>query len=552
MTRHMPSLRIPQTGTVLLCGLLLLMVPLLLASLGELLRRCLANAAGEFAGLQNFAAFFATPGLPTAMINTLCIGAVVTALTLLLAFIIAYGLTHTKMPGKRLFGSLALLPLFVPSLLPAIGLVYLLGEQGPLRWLLCGCSLYGPIGIILGGVMFALPHAVLLLRAALGNIDHRQYVAAASLGAGPLRRLLTVTLPNAQYGIVSAGVAVFILTITDFGVPKVVGGNFPMLATEIYVLVIGQHNFSVGAATSFVLLLPSVLAVGLDLWARSRQNRLRSGQTPFEPAPQRVRDVAFALGTGCIEGALCCAVGIVVLASFAAFWPYDLSPSLENYDFATAGFSWTPLLSSVTVAVLTALFGCTCLVAGAYALERLPASALCKGAYRCCILLPLGLPGTTLGLAYVFAFARPGTPWSFLYGTTALLVMNCVTHFASVTHMTAVGVLSRLEGNYELVGASLGAPLRSTFFSVIAPQCRAVFGDMALYLFVSAMSTVSAVVFLCDADMTLASVGIVAMYDAGNLGAAAAMGTLLLAVTLTAAVVHAFWRRATHNTGALL
>ena len=89
--------------------------------------------------------------------------------------------------------------------------------------------------------------------------------------------------------------------------------------------------------------------------------------------------------------------------------------------------------------------------------------------------------------------------------------------------MTAVGALGKLDKSYERVGASLGVPAWRTFFAVIAPLCRLPFGDMALYLFVSAMSTVSAVVFLCGSSLPLASVSIVNMYDSGNLGPAAAM-----------------------------
>lgn len=533
---------ISSSGTIILGILILVMVPLLYLPIGELLTRCLVGPNGEFVGLKNFIAFFSTPGLSTAAINTLTVGLTVTFITLVLAFIIAYGLSRTNMPCKKIIGSMAMLPALVPSLLPALGLVYLFGEQSPLKALLCGYSLYGPIGIILGEVAFALPHAVILLRIALESIDQNQYIAAASLGAGPIRRFFTITVPNAQYGIISSSVAIFILTITDFGVPKVVGGSFSMLATEIYILVIGQHNFAVGSATSLILLIPTILAVGIDLLARNRQKNISTKRSQFCLEPSKGRDAFFVFGSLAVELPIMATIGIVVLASFVSFWPYDLSLGLGNYDFESIGFSWNPILNSLQIAGATAFFGSIAVIFGTYAMERLPAFWIEKALYRLSMMLPLGLPGTTLGIAYLFAFSRVEMPLSFLYGTSALLIMNCIVHFSTITHMTAINAFTRINPNYEIVGRSLGRSNLYTFFKVVAPISRAAFLDIFYYFFISAMSTVSAVVFLCNGDLMLASVGIIAMNDSGNLGQAAAMGSLILAITLIASLLHSIFR----------
>ena len=74
--------------------------------------------------------------------------------------------------------------------------------------------------------------------------------------ASPARTFLAVTLPGIRYGLISAIFVCFILAFTDFGVPKVVGGNYNVLATDIYKQVIGQQNFVMGATISIVLLVP--------------------------------------------------------------------------------------------------------------------------------------------------------------------------------------------------------------------------------------------------------------------------------------------------------
>ena len=73
-----------------------------------------------------------------------------------------------------------------------------------------------------------------------------------------------MTLPGARYGLISAVFVVFTLVITDFGVPKVIGGQYNVLATDIYKQVIGQQNFQMGAVVGLILLLPAVIAFVVD------------------------------------------------------------------------------------------------------------------------------------------------------------------------------------------------------------------------------------------------------------------------------------------------
>ena len=67
------------------------------------------------------------------------------------------------------------------------------------------------------------------------------------------------TLPGAKYGLISRCLVVFTLVITDFGIPKVIGGNFNVLATDVFKLVIGQQDFQKGAVVALLLLAPAVL-----------------------------------------------------------------------------------------------------------------------------------------------------------------------------------------------------------------------------------------------------------------------------------------------------
>ena len=89
--------------------------------------------------------------------------------------------------------------------------------------------------------------------------------------AGPIKTFFTVTIPSAKYGLMSACFVVFTLVITDFGIPKVVGGQYNVLAIDVYKQVIGQQNFEMGAVVSVVLLIPAMLAFVVDRIVQKKQ-----------------------------------------------------------------------------------------------------------------------------------------------------------------------------------------------------------------------------------------------------------------------------------------
>jgi len=195
------------------------------------------------------------------------------------------------MPFKGFFKIVALIPLLSPSILAAIALVYWFGNQGVLKELLMGNSIYGPIGIILASVYWTFPHALMILATSLSLSDSRLYEAAEVLKTSRMRAFFTITIPGARYGIISSTFVVFTQVFTDFGVPKVIGGNYNVLATDIYKEVVGMQNFQMGAVISLVLLLPALLAFFIDQYSRRRQMSLLTARSVvFEPKKNFVLD----------------------------------------------------------------------------------------------------------------------------------------------------------------------------------------------------------------------------------------------------------------------
>ncbi|MGQ0662403.1 MAG: putative 2-aminoethylphosphonate ABC transporter permease subunit [Pseudomonadota bacterium] len=498
--------------------------------LWALLSKSFQNSDGAFVGLANFARYVATPSLFDSVGNSVFVALVATFVTLPLAFVYAYGLTRTCMKGRTLFQALALIPILAPSLLPAISLIYLFGNQGLLRGWLFGQPVYGPVGIILAEVFYCFPHALMILITALSTADARLYEAADALGASKRRIFFTVTLPGAKYGVVSAGFVVFTLVITDFGIPKVIGGRFNVLATDVYKQVVGQQNFEMGAVVGLVLLLPAVLAFAADRIVQRRQvAQLTVRAVPLVPKPTPLRDWAMFGFCALVAGAILAILGVAFWASLITRWPYNLALTLNNYNFGnTISAGWEAYTNSLAMAGATAALGVAVVFAGAYLVEKSRGFAVVRLGVQFMALLPLAVPGLVLGLGYIFFFNHPANPLNVLYATLAILVINSIAHFYTVSHLTAVTALKQIDPEFEAVSASLKVPFYRTAFRVSVPICLPAILDIAVYLFVNAMTTVSAVIFLYSSTTMLASIAVVHMDEAGFTAAAAAMAMMIV------------------------
>ncbi len=500
---------------------------------------------GAFIGLANYAEYFGTPALAYSINNSIFVAVITTVITITLAFLLAYALTRSCMPFKGFFKSVAMVPILVPSLLPGIALVYLFGRQGMISGLLFGHEIYGPIGIIIAEVFFTLPHALIIIVTALSIADARLYEAAVALRASKTRIFFTVTLPGARYGLISAAFVVFTLTITDFGAPKVIGGDFNVLATDIYKQVIGQQNFEMGAVVSVVLLIPAAIAFFVDRVVQKKQVALLSARAvALEPRPKRRFDMIM-LAYACLVSVFI--LGMLAVCQYAAlvkFYPYDLSLSLKNYQFDLMdGGGWESYRNSIRMALYSAFFGTIVVFTGGYMVEKGRGFHQGRALFQFMAMMPMAVPGLVLGLAYIFFFNHPDNPLNVLYHTMAILVISTIVHFYTVSHLTAVTALKQMDPEFEAVSASLKQPFYRTFSRVTVPVCMPAILDISIYLFVNAMTTVSAVVFLYGPDTTLASVAVLNMDDAGDIAPAAAMGMMIFYTCAGVRVVHYFASR---------
>src|SRR5256885_452 len=207
-------------------------------------------------GLKGYVEFFEGQTWVKPLINSIEITLLSTTTAVFLGFIYAYAMVYSKMPWKRFFRVIGILPLLSPPFVVAASYILLFGPRGIISYRLLGQS---PNVLGLGGLwgvqtIAFFPFAYQLIADVLARSDPRLEQAARNLGASPWSVFRTITVPLARPGLVSAVLLVAIYVVEDFGNPALIAGQYTVLPTLAYGLISGFGDFAGAAVVSCILL----------------------------------------------------------------------------------------------------------------------------------------------------------------------------------------------------------------------------------------------------------------------------------------------------------
>jgi iron(III) transport system permease protein len=468
---------------------------------------------------------------------------------------VAWAVQRGVVPGWTRW--LMLAPIVAPPVLLSLALVLLFGRAGVVTHTLLDQALglidsgqtniYGPIGIGLAQVLGTLPAAFIVLDSALSRHDPRAEEAAAATGATPWQVFARVTLPGAEPGLVRAFLLSFVLSMTDFGNPEVIGDNKPTLAGLVYDEAFGFQNFPLAAALCVWLILPAaLLQAGLALARRNRRfhSQAIGAGAPDLPLPAAPRLLARAT-VALLGGAIVLLYGVVAAGAFVRSWGFDWTPTLmhflpqaDSYAGSAASRGMASVLRTAEIVGLAAPLGGVLGVLAAHVVDRLrPPGA---GALGFLVLLPAIVPGLVFGIGYVLAFNAPfGISELSLSGTRAALVLNIGFDKMFVAFLAARAALARSDPALDDAASSLGAKAWRRFTMVTLPLLRHALLLGMLYVFIDGTTTLSAIIFLVGPDTQLAAVRIFGHASSARYGLAAALSLVLMGLVLIAMLLAA-------------
>lgn len=464
--------------------------------------------------------------------QTLVLGAVVSTFATALGFLFAYTDAFIRFPFKKVFSTIALMPIVSPPFALAMSFIMLFGQQGFVTRSLLGLrdfNVYGATSLAIVQILTFFPIAYLLLAGLLRQIDPAYEEAAKNLGASRWQVFRTVILPLLLPGLANSFLLVFIQVVADFGNAMVVAGDFTTMAAQVYMQSMGNYDTKGGFALASVLLTISILMFVIQkYWVSGRSYVTVTGK------PSRVRElqedklIKVSIGTPCllISAFVIVLYGLIPFGSLVNLWGIDYTFTLKHYQYVL-DLGMKPIIDTTYLSLIampiTGVLGM--IIAFLIVRKKFPG----RGFVEFVSLLSLAIPGTVIGMGYVSAYNDEPLA---LTGGASIILIAFIFRSMPVGIRAGVASLQQIDPAIEEAAQDMGAGSLKVFTSVIIPLIKSAFFSGLVYSFVRSMTAISAVIFLVSAKYNLLTTAIYNQVDVGRLGVAAAYSTILIIIVL--------------------
>ncbi|WP_109077373.1 ABC transporter permease [Aggregatibacter kilianii] len=534
-------LRVMQGDRFLLSaalGLACLVIGFIFYPLGKLFAVFFGAEQGDW---QAVSALMANSGLWQVVGNSLAVSASVGFFSVLFGLIFA--LYTTRIAKRSLFVSkiFSILPMVTPPFVVSLGVMLMFGRNGSVTPFLMqhfGITanwLYGFNGILISHTLALTPMAFMLIEGALKALSPKLEEAGVMLGANRWQSFRFIVLPLLKPALANAFLIVMVQSLADFSTPFVLGGNFDVLATQIYFYIVGAQNDYLAASTLGVILLAISLSI---FWLQYRfigsQNYVTvSGRafegrvTPLAKGLQAFVIVIFILWV-VFNGIL---YGSIFYGSFMQNWGVDNRFTLQNY-ISLFGQGWhngaiPSLVQTVLFALIAAPFTAVSGFLLAYFFAR--RHFFGKKYAEFFTLLSFAVPGTVAGISYILAFNNVPL---YLTGTGAIIVLSMITRNMPIGLRAALVNFKQLDPTLDEAGYTLKANSFQVLRFIILPLLKPALLSALVTSFVRAMTTISAIIFLVTPSIRAATSYILNRVEDGDYGLAVAYGATLIVVMM--------------------
>lgn len=536
-------------GVVTLFIILSIALPLL-AMLGE-------STTPE--GLPRFADFMSSHVYQGVFRNTIVMGLIVATCGTLLGFLFAFVQVKLDVPFKRLMHIVALVPIISPPFAVAAAVITLFGRSGMISKGIFDVryDIYGLDGLTLVLTLSYFTIAYLNLRGMLEALDPALDEAATNMGASKWHIFRTITLPMLIPGFLGSFLLLFVESIADLGNPLILGGNFDVLASRIYIQVIGLYDTTGAAVLSVILFVPSLTVFVIQRYWVSRMSVVSVTGKP-SGVPQKinhplVRWTLFTLVMAVVVLILTIYLTIFV-GAFTKVISINNDFTLEHFEFVLRGVGVESIGdTTLLAAIATPIAGILGILIAFLVVRK---QFIGQSALDFVTMLGIAVPGTVLGIGYLLMYNSPVEiiiPWlgsveepfaltlipkltggRGLFGGALAIVIVFVVRSVPAALRTGVASLSQIDPSIEEASISLGANNARTFLSITLPLVRPAFFAGLIYAFARSMTSLSAIIFLTTPQTQIMTHQILNEVEGGRFGNAFAFCVVLIGIVFAA------------------
>lgn len=554
ISRRMNEYRRIASDWTLLLGLFFTVIFLAITVIWPLIK--ILGTAFSSGALEIFTRYFTSKVYLRIIWNTIVLGSLVGLGGTALGFLFAYVQTRVDVPFKKFMHLMALMPIISPPFAVATAAIILFGRSGIITYKLLGLryNIYGVGGLSLVLILSLFPVAYMNLKGMLEALDPALDEAATNLGAGKWHVFRTITLPMLVPGIASSFLLLFVEAIADLANPLVLGGDFTVLASRIYIAITGEYNILAGAVLSVILLVPSLSVFVIQRYWVSRKSVISVTGKP-SGKPQKITSpwakwpifaVAFFFAL-----LILLIYGTVVLGAFTQLIGIDYTFTLEHFNFVLFGIGSDAMVDTTTLAIITTPIAGVLGMLIAWLVVRKKFTG--RMALDFASMLGIAVPGTVLGIGYLLVFRNtlnignltllpPLAGGTALAGGAIAIVLAFVVRSVPAGVRSGVASLQQIDPSIEEASISLGADNATTFRKITLPLIRPAFLTGLVYSFARSMTSLSAIIFLTTPETKIMTAQILNEVDAGRFGNAFAYCVILILIVtvviggLTAAV----------------
>jgi len=496
------------------------------------------------ASLQNFVEAYSSWHIARLFGNSLIFALGTALVTLLMGGLVAWVVERTDAPGGSLFHALALLSFAIPGLLTAMAWIFVLSPN--IGWMNAMLkSVFGlkeaPMSIYtMGGMIWALashyfPLAYLALGPALRVLDVRLEEAALVAGARYWQVMPKITLPLLRPAILSTVLLLFMLGMSSYEVPRLIGrpARIDVFTTEIQgATQSAPPEFGIASALSFTLLCICVVAV--YFYRRATRNAEAFATITgkgYMPTRIELRHWRWpvAIGTG-LMFAMSLGLPLLTLV-WQSFYrnlaqPFVGSTSaatLENYRFI---LSYPIFVDAVKTSVLLAAMAATAVLLLTFLMAWIAMRAVPRSGWVLDSLAftPIAIPHVIVGASILFAYLMLPIP---VYNTIWILLIAYVTMYLPYGMRFISSGLTQIHRELEEVAEVAGARMRQIFMRILLPLLLPVLLAAWIYVFVLAVRELGASVFLVGPGThVLGTISLTMWEEGGSYGAVSALGVI--------------------------
>ena len=448
----------PRRTPLALSVLAIAITALLLAPIAYLVIRAAGSA-------ENLAPFLWRPRIGAVALRTLFLVISVTVGASILGTAIAWLLARTDLPWQRLWIVVTVIPLVIPSFVYALVITTALSPRGLVQQIIGPAlgiaelpSIFGFPGAFISLTLLTYPYVLLPTRAALANLDPELEEASRTLGRGPWKTFLTVTIPALRPAIASGALLVALYTLSDFGAVSLL--RWETFTYAIFAQYEAAFDRTLAGALSLVLAITALAIVGSEGWTRGRARYHSVGPASPRTNPHRpLKRWRCPALIGLTTISFATTIGPMIVLTY-----WLIRGALAGESFGDLA---EPLVNSLVAASLASAVLTTIALPLAIFIVRYPgklAWVVERSAY-----IGFALPGITVAIALVFLGVHLLYP---IYQTLLLLIIAYVLLFLPSTLGPLRSGILQLSPRVEEAARTLGKTQRQVLLQITIPLVR--------------------------------------------------------------------------------